>query len=484
MVFSQLAFLFYFLPAVMLLYFGIKDIRFRNVLILVSGLVFYAWGEPFYAILMVISTLIDYTAGRFMDKYDSRPDIRRLCLIVSIVMNLSLLGLFKYSDFITDSVNTLLNTQLVNPVITVNKALNKILPLALDEKRVHLPIGISFFTFQSMSYTIDLYLRNIKVQKSPWKFAAYVTLFPQIVAGPIVRYEQVEKELDDRTVTPEKVWSGVGLFVKGLAKKVLIANNVGAVWSQVKGMDYLHISALTAWLGIIAFTLQIYFDFSGYSDMAVGMGRMMGFEFPKNFDHPYMSKSVSEFWRRWHITLGDWFRNYVYIPLGGNRKGKGRTLVNLMIVWALTGLWHGASWNFVLWGLYFGVLIVLERLGFGKILERLPRPLSILWTLFTVILGWVLFDTDSLPLAMEYIGAMFTAPAADRTFVYLISQNWPVLTAGVIGSTGAVYLLKRFLPKSENFRIAAVTVCEAAAIFLCTCSLVANEYNPFLYFRF
>ncbi|MBQ5329797.1 MAG: MBOAT family protein [Oscillospiraceae bacterium] len=522
MVFSQLAFLYFFIPLFFLLYLAAgrikcefaldigsrrievteasRGINARNLLIFVSGCIFYAWGEPFYVILMLISTAIDYTAGRFMDKYDDRQDIRRLCLIVSVCMNLGLLGLFKYSDFLIDSINSAAGTQLGNPVLSVNKALNSVFPLHLDEKRVHLPIGISFYTFQSMSYTIDLYMRKIKVQKSLLKFAAYVTLFPQIVAGPIVRYEHVEKELCDRTVTPGKVYEGIGIFVKGLSKKVLLANNIGSLWSTVKGEDFSSLPALTAWLGIIAFTLQIYFDFSGYSDMAVGLGKMMGFEFPKNFDHPYMSRSVSEFWRRWHMTLGEWFKSYVYIPLGGNRRGQGRTLINLMIVWGLTGLWHGASWNFVLWGIYFGVLIILERVFLSKLLEKLPSGVRTAYSLAAVIIGWVFFETDSLHDAFAYFGALFGTPLADEHFLYLLKNYALVLIVCIAASTDIVSRLKAFMPKTRLYRklktmvksavagdtlkTVFVTLAEMAALFLCTCNIATSSYNPFLYFRF
>ncbi|MDE6746714.1 MAG: MBOAT family protein, partial [Oscillospiraceae bacterium] len=334
----------------------------------------------FYVVHILFSTLIDYTEGRIMAKFDDSPAKRRACLIVSVCMNVGLLAIFKYSDFLIDTINGIFRSNITNPVILANKAINDVYNFGLSESRVALPIGISFYTFQSMSYTIDLYLRNIKVQKSFVSFSSYVTLFPQIVAGPIVRYEDVAAELDERTVNINKISEGICKFVKGLAKKVLLANNIGIIWTQIKAMDYGEISAATAWIGILAFTFQIYFDFSGYSDMAVGLGKMLGFNFPKNFDHPYLSKSVSEFWRRWHITLGTWFREYVYIPLGGNRKGKGKTIRNLLIVWGLTGLWHGASWNFILWGLYFGVLIVIERLGWGNVLKKLPAAVSMLYT--------------------------------------------------------------------------------------------------------
>lgn len=486
MVFSQLTFLYYFLPIVMIVYFFASD-KIRNVLIFITGLLFYAWGEPFYVCLMLLSTAIDYTAGRLMAKYDDDNKKRKICLIVSVCMNVGLLAIFKYSDFLIDSFNGVFGTSITNPVVLVNKALNSLYPFGLNEKRVELPIGISFYTFQSMSYTIDLYLRNIKVQKSFLNFASYVSLFPQIVAGPIVRYEDVANELESRTVNIAKISAGIGLFVKGLAKKVLLANNIGMVWTQIKAMDYSTISAATAWLGIIAFAFQIYFDFSGYSDMATGLGKMLGFEFPKNFDHPYISKSISEFWRRWHITLGSWFRSYVYIPLGGNRNGNFKTYRNLFITWALTGLWHGASWNFILWGLFFGVLIIIERLGFGKILEKLPSAVSMLYTFVMVLFGWVLFDTDTLADAGRYYAAMFGAGGSlvDSYARYTIASNAIMLTLCILISGGLGSRLISFC-EEKNKRASAVAgvAVKIGGLLICTAYLVGATYNPFLYFRF
>lgn len=486
MVFSQLTFLYYFLPIVMIVYFFASD-KIRNVLIFITGLLFYAWGEPFYVCLMLLSTAIDYTAGRLMAKYDDDNKKRKICLIVSVCMNVGLLAIFKYSDFLIDSFNGVFGTSITNPVVLVNKALNSLYPFGLNEKRVELPIGISFYTFQSMSYTIDLYLRNIKVQKSFLNFASYVSLFPQIVAGPIVRYEDVANELESRTVNIAKISAGIGLFVKGLAKKVLLANNIGMVWTEIKAMDYSTISVATAWLGIIAFAFQIYFDFSGYSDMATGLGKMLGFEFPKNFDHPYISKSISEFWRRWHITLGSWFRSYVYIPLGGNRNGNFKTYRNLFITWALTGLWHGASWNFILWGLFFGVLIIIERLGFGKILEKLPSAVSMLYTFVMVLFGWVLFDTDTLADAGRYYAAMFGASGSlvDSYARYTIASNAVMLTLCILISGGLGSRLISFC-EEKNKRASAVAgvAVKIGGLLICTAYLVGATYNPFLYFRF
>ena len=342
-------------------------------------------------------------------------------------MNIGLLGTFKYLGFLINSVNGWFGLSIPNP-------------------NLPLPIGISFFTFQSMSYTIDLYRRNIKVQKSAVNFIAFVTLFPQIVAGPIVRYEDVQNELDNRSITEKMLGDGISRFITGLGKKVLIANNIGMLWTQVKGMDYGELSAVTAGLGILAFTFQIYFDFSGYSDMAIGLGKMMGFNFPENFNYPYMSHSISEFWRRWHMTLGAWFKSYIYIPLGGNRKGLPRTIVNLLIVWAITGIWHGASWNFMLWGVYFGVLIILERLFMGKVLEKIPSFFSWLYTFVLVVFGWVMFEAVDTSIVnvgemfgqvFSYIGAMFGANGMvmDNTASFAIVNYGVMFAICILGSS-------------------------------------------------
>lgn len=499
MVFSSLTFLYYFLPIILIVYIFLPNtavvplprgrklvIPARNLLILLSGFFFYAWGEPFYVVIMLFSTLIDYTAGRLMAKFDDSPAKRRACLIVSVCMNVGLLAIFKYSDFLIDTINGIFRANITNPVILTNRAINDVYNFGLSESRVALPIGISFYTFQSMSYTIDLYLRNIKVQKSFVSFSSYVTLFPQIVAGPIVRYEDVAAELDERTVNINKISEGICKFVKGLAKKVLLANNIGIIWTQIKAMDYGEISAATAWIGILAFTFQIYFDFSGYSDMAVGLGKMLGFNFPKNFDHPYLSKSVGEFWRRWHITLGTWFREYVYIPLGGNRKGKGKTIRNLLIVWGLTGLWHGASWNFILWGLYFGVLIVIERLGWGNVLKKLPAAVSMLYTFLIAVFGWVLFDTDTLADAGRFFKAMFGANGlGDGTAAYYWTSNVVIFLLCIFASTNLFGKFTAFFRKKKRKLYAYITpAVTAAVLLLCTSYLVDATYNPFLYFRF
>ncbi|MDR0197261.1 MAG: MBOAT family protein, partial [Oscillospiraceae bacterium] len=389
MVFSGLTCLFIFLPLFFTLYFLVGK-PLRNTFLFLSGLVFYAWGEPFYVFVLIASTAIDYFAGLFIHKFDDKPAMRKLGLVVSVVMNIMLLGVFKYSGFIVTNINGLLSANIPVP-------------------KLHLPIGISFFTFQTMSYTIDVYRRRIKVQKNPINFGAFVTMFPQIVAGPIVRYEEIEKELNDRKPSLDMIYEGIITFVTGLGKKVLLANSIGVLWDAVKGADFSTISVATAWLGVLAFTFQIYFDFSGYSDMAIGLGKILGFNFPKNFNYPYTARSISEFWRRWHMTLGNWFKNYVYFPLGGSRKGKLRTVLNLAAVWLLTGIWHGASWNFILWGSLYGFVIISEKLFLGRLLDRLPALISMAYTMFLVMLGWVLFSLPDIKSAGDFMGVMFKA---------------------------------------------------------------------------
>lgn len=467
MVFSSLVFLFAFLPIVLLVYYLSPKVA-RNMIILISGLIFYAWGEPIYVFVMVISVFVDYTAGLIIHRFNDNKKIQTIVLVISLVMNLSLLGVFKYSGFLIENINGIFGTSISNPDLP-------------------LPIGISFFTFQSMSYTIDMFMGKIKVQKNFITFAAFVTLFPQIVAGPIVRYLDIEKELRERRVDFSTLYDGILLFVNGLAKKVLIANNIGLLWDQVKAIPSMELSAATAWLGILGFTFQIYFDFSGYSDMALGMGKMMGFNFPENFRYPYQSKSVSEFWRRWHITLGNWFKSYVYFPLGGSRKGWKMTLRNLLIVWFLTGLWHGASWNFVIWGLYFGIFIIAEKFFLGKFLEKLPGTVRILYTFLIAVFGWVFFDTANLTAAFEFFGAMFGAKGVfvDDTTLYLIKNYGLVLCVSIFASTDLFNRIwnsiREKLPVLANWSTPfAKTIIMITSI----AYLVNATYNPFLYFNF
>ncbi len=467
MVFSSLTFMYYFLPIVLITYM-ISPPKVKNLILLISGLIFYAWGEPVYIVIMIISSFVDYYAGIIIGKNKSRKRQRRP-LILSMVVDLGFLVFFKYSGFIVRIINTCLKTD-------------------FNEPDLPLPIGISFYTFQSMSYTIDVYLKKVKVQKNFLNYVTYVSLFPQLVAGPIVRYEEVENEINTRKVNADIVGEGVGYFVKGLSKKVLLANNIGMLWTEIKAMDYSQLSVVTAWIGILAFTFQIYFDFSGYSDMAVGLGKMFGFNFPGNFDHPYQSKSISEFWRRWHITLGSWFRSYVYIPLGGNRNGKYKTYRNLIIVWFLTGLWHGASMNFIFWGLFYGALIIIERLGLGKILEKLPPFVSTAYTFILVVIGWVFFDVETMPKAISYLKAMFAGhDFIDSYSLYQLKSYAIVFVLCIFASTDVWSNFTRRIENIKNLRnpyYYGVSITHVILILMCTCYLVDATYNPFLYFRF
>lgn len=482
-----------FLPIILILYYIVPK-KGKNIVILVSGLLFYAWGEPLYVFVMILSTFIDYTAGRLMDKFDEKPKVRKICLLVSILMNLGLLGIFKYSDFLVNSINGWFGLGIQNPFVVLFNAMFGKINGNID--KLPMPIGISFFTFQSMSYTIDLYRRKIKVQKSAVNFMAFVTLFPQIVAGPIVRYEDVQNELDERSVTEKMIGDGISRFITGLGKKVLIADNIGALWDSVKAMEMSSLSAASAWLGILAFTFQIFFDFSGYSDMAIGLGKMMGFNFPENFDHPYMSKSISEFWRRWHMTLGGWFKSYVYFPLGGSRKGLPRTVINLLVVWTITGIWHGASWNFMIWGAYFGVLIVLEKLFLGKLLEKIPDFFSWLYTFVLVVIGWVMFDIvpagtvsfgEVFGAIFGYIGAMFGANGAfmDNFAVNALVNYGMIFAIAIVGSADTVGRISSFIKeKAPKPALYAYPVIQTCIMLMSVAFITTSSYHPFLYFNF
>jgi alginate O-acetyltransferase complex protein AlgI len=484
MVFSSLDFLFYFLPVVLGAYFLVprgRDCRWKNLVLLVFSLLFYAWGEPVYVLLMIFSILMDYGLGLWLEREKTRPGGHpRLVLVVSVALNLALLGFFKYADFLIGTLNSLTGAGI--PLFN--------LPL---------PIGISFYTFQAMSYLIDLYRGDVEVQRSPLSFGTYVSLFPQLIAGPIVRIRTVSEELRTRRESYEDFASGIKRFTVGLCKKALLANTVGEVWNQVSAMGTEGLPVLTAWIGLAAFTFQIYFDFSGYSDMAIGLGRMFGFHFLENFDYPYISKSITEFWRRWHISLSTWFREYVYIPLGGNRKGLLKQIRNILIVWLLTGIWHGAGWNFVAWGLYFGILLMAEKWFLLRWLDRLPGFVRHVYTMLLVMLGWGLFAFDSLGDGLAYIGALFGGsggPVWDTQSLYLAYTGAVLLVILILGSTGLPAKLadcvgKRLSRRRPDGRAGYSVVAAAGEMVLVTLGLVLSvaflvdaSYNPFLYFRF
>jgi alginate O-acetyltransferase complex protein AlgI len=460
MVFSSLLFLFLFLPAVLFLYF-VSPWRVKNFILFATSLVFYAWGEPVYIVIMLFSTAADYSFGLLLSNPKLNVVQRRLTVGSSMIISLAVLGYFKYADFLINNVNGLLGTQI---------------PLT----ELALPIGISFYTFQSMSYIIDVYRGTAKAQRNWVDFGTYVALFPQLVAGPIVQYSTIAEQLRHRTVDITLFAEGVRRFIIGLAKKVLLANNIGLLWYTISSASSGTMPAMTAWLGMIAFAFQIYFDFSGYSDMAIGLGRMFGFRFNENFNRPYTAQSITDFWRRWHISLSTWFRDYVYIPLGGNRKGPWLQLRNIMIVWLLTGIWHGASWNFMLWGIYFGVILVIEKWIGLKLLQQVPAWVRHMYALFLIMIGWVFFAFEDLSNMGAYFAAMFGVnhqPLWNNETLYMLYTNAILL----------VWLVLASMPKWKQARTFSpiIQLGWYGVLFLMSVAyLVDATFNPFLYFRF
>ena len=472
MVFSSATSLVIFLPVTIIAYYLIGSVLTRstavkNTVLLLASLLFYAWGEPVYIVLMLISILFNFVIGKdiaFCQESGSGKKAKVL-FCFALLFNLGVLGFFKYAGFVTDNLNALFHWSLSLPELP-------------------LPIGISFYTFQIMSYIIDLYRGKITVQKSLLAFALYISLFPQLIAGPIVKYKDIEKQLYGREESLNHYAHGLARFTVGLAKKLVLANTLGSVYETVQAADISTVSTVSAWLGIICYTLQIYFDFSGYSDMAIGLGGMFGFQFNENFRYPYAASSVTDFWRRWHISLSSWFKEYVYIPLGGNRRKAPRVILNLMIVWLLTGLWHGAAWNFVLWGVYYGVLLIAEKYLLKKVLPHIPKLLRRLVTLFLVMMGWVLFSAASLPDALAYFKVLFGmgGTLADSNALYLLSGNIAVI---LVGAFCAVPLWQRL---TENVSPKVLSRLKIVAypllLLLCMMFMISETYNPFLYFRF
>ena len=467
MLFSSIPFLFYFLPCVLILYL-IAPKCLKNTVLLLSSLVFYAWGEPRYVIWMLLAITLGYIFGLLIERFKEKKRISKLFMILSVASSLAMLGYFKYVDFFIGNFNAI--TGLSIPLL-----------------KIALPIGISFYTFQILSYTVDVYRGNVAAQKNPIDLAAYVALFPQLIAGPIVRYSDVAEQLKSRTHTLEKTALGARRFMIGLGKKILIANILGELCDTFRASD--DKSVLFFWLYAVAYSLHIYFDFSGYSDMAIGLGKLFGFDFLENFNYPYISASITEFWRRWHMSLGSWFRDYVYIPLGGNRVSRMRHLFNIFVVWMLTGFWHGAAWDFIVWGLFFAVLLMVEKLWLLKYLKK-SRVLSHIYVVVLIIISFVIFDASSMGQAFSYIGSMFGAggyPLVSTEFLYYLRSYGVVLILGIIGATP--------LPKKLWNRIAAtgigsniMTFAEpialSALLLCCSAYLVDGSYNPFLYFRF
>lgn len=466
MVFSSLEFLYLFLPAVLLCYYIVPPVL-RNPVLLLFSLAFYGWGEPIYITLMILTIIVDYVCGYFVGKW--RLDKRKaakIMMITAIFLNLAALGVFKYYDFI------ILNLRLI-------PALSSLPLLGLS-----LPVGISFYTFQSLSYVIDVYRGEAQTQKNVLTFGTYVTLFPQLIAGPIVRYSDVDEQLRSRKHNTALFASGIRTFLCGLGKKVLLANAAGELWEHFSGAGEL--SVLGSWLGIIFYSFQIYFDFSGYSDMAIGLGKMFGFKFLENFYYPYISESVTDFWRRWHISLGTWFREYVYIPLGGNRVKMPRMYFNIFAVWFLTGLWHGASWNFVLWGLYYCLLLIIEKTFLLRITEKVPRIIKIFFTMLAVLFGWLLFVSTDLTFTAKYLSVMFGVGAAgmNTADLYDLVRLIPFIILLAAASTPfPKRIFYRFWSKYKKARIICSVLC-AVLLIITTAYLVNSSYNPFLYFRF
>ena len=479
MVFSTSIFIYLFLPITLLIYY-IAPKKSKNFIILLSGLVFYSWGEPIYVVVMLISTMIDYFAGLVMNHFEGKKLPRKICLIVSVVMNLGLLGVFKYSGFIAENINAIAGSQIID-INNMNFFGIDFLPMNM------LPIGISFFTFQSMSYTIDLYMGNVKVQKNPISFAAFVTLFPQIVAGPIVRYIDVAEQLKKRNESIEHFAQGVWRFSIGLGKKVILANTIGELFDTISNSAQSELSVVASWLGIIAYTFQIYFDFSGYSDMAIGLGKIFGFTYCENFNYPYISKSATEFWRRWHMSLGSFFRDYVYIPLGGNRK---RQLLNIFVVWFLTGFWHGASWNFIIWGLYFGTIIYLEKKVFFKFTKKLPQVIQWFFAMIVIMVGWAIFyyvDLNSLGTFLKALVGLNNNPLYSDTLPITFMSNVTFVVLCIIASTPVPKMLFQKLNDNKvvNGNLDFVQIIFNVSLIFCIISMLVGEsYNPFLYYRF
>lgn len=468
MVFSSLPFLFIFMPITFILYYIVKGNKAKNIILMIASLIFYAWGEPIYIILMIITSLVNYLSGIIMEKYLRK---RKITLITTISISLFLLGFYKYGNFFIENIN-------------------KLFSLSLKKQNFPLPIGISFYTFQAISYSVDVYRKEVPKEKNFLRFLTYISMFPQLIAGPIVRYQTIQEELQNRKVTFQEVTEGFLRFIKGLGKKVILANNIGLLWDQLRITETP--TMMGCWLGIIAFALQIYFDFSGYSDMGIGMGKMLGFNFLENFNDPYMATSITDFWRRWHISLSTFFKDYVYIPLGGNRKGKFKHVRNILIVWLLTGFWHGAAWNFLWWGLYYGILLLIEKFFLKKYLDKLPNMFKHIYALFFILIGWCIFAFDDTKQLLTYLGNMFgqnSVSLINQETLYYLINNKTLLLIGIICSTPLIKNISYQLGKKKNNRTQRIsfliTLVTYTLIFIISVSyLVDSAYNPFLYFRF
>lgn len=473
MVFSSLLFLFRFLPVVLLIYYVVPH-RWRNLVLFLSSLIFYAWGEPVYIILMMVSVLVSYTGGILIERFRQEGNNRKAkaAMAVCVAVSLALLAFFKYADFAVKTVNSLLDA-------------------GIGMLQLALPIGISFYTFQTISYMVDVYRGEAAAQKNLISYAAYVAMFPQLIAGPIVQYKTIDAQLRTRRETVEQVADGIRRFMVGLGKKVLLANNIGGLWETIGAVDPMELPVLTAWMGLAAYTLQIYLDFSAYSDMAIGLGHMFGFRFLENFNYPYISKSITEFWHRWHISLSTWFREYVYIPLGGNRTGLWRHIRNILVVWLLTGIWHGASWNFVFWGLYYGILLLAEKFIFGRYLTKLPALFQHIYCMFFVMVGWNLFAFDDMGNGIKFLKSLFGfygQTFLNEDTVYLLYNHMVLLILCILGSTRLPKKAGKWIEKRLENRVVLQSATQNmfyAVVFLLSVAwLVDATFNPFLYFRF
>ena len=467
MTFSSLIFIFVFLPLFILSYFVFKNRMYRNLIILVFSLAFYAWGEPIYILLMLFSITINYLLALFIDK--SAKTKRKVFLILAVIINLGLLGIFKYTDFIINNINLIFNTNISNA-------------------NIPLPIGISFYTFQALSYVIDVYLKKVKVQKNIFYLGCYITFFPQLIAGPIVRYETIEHELSNRKENISDFAYGIRRFIKGLGKKVLIADNVGYIATALLSLEAYNYGFLGALIGIVAYALQIYFDFSGYSDMAIGLGRMFGFKFLENFNYPYIATSITDFWRRWHISLSSFFRDYVYIPLGGNRVKKGRFIFNVIVVWTLTGLWHGANINFMLWGMYYGILLLIEKLFLHKYLEKLPKVLRHLYAIIIILIGWGIFRATSFNDVKDLLQSLIFINGLGNfnMFTYTGAISIKYILFFIIGLLFATPLMDKLVDKIKDTKYGnyIVDICYILIFILSVIFIIVGSYSPFIYFRF
>lgn len=465
MVFSSFTFLFIFLPLVLLTYFLAKKRQCRNIVLLVFSLIFYAWGEPVYVLLMLLSIIVNYFIAL---KIERKKKGKKTWMIIDVIFNLGIIGFFKYGNFMIQNINSIFHSNIA-------------------EMNLALPIGISFYTFQVLSYVIDVYRKTVPAQKSMVNLGMYVTLFPQLIAGPIVRYETVAEEIENRKENFNEVVEGLKRFFIGLGKKVLIANQMALIADTIYGGDLEATGTLTLWLAAISYTLQIYFDFSGYSDMAIGLGRMFGFHFLENFNYPYIAKSITDFWRRWHISLSTWFRDYVYIPLGGNRVNKLKWLRNILVVWLLTGLWHGASWNFILWGVYYGIILMIEKVFLGRIIEKLPKVLQHIYALFFIIIGWVIFRVEDFSQMGIVLQKMFTWQASgiidNIVLNFDIFSSLPYILIGIIGSMPLLAGVGEKTKQTNSYLIVS-NLWSFGIFMLSICFLLVATYNPFIYFRF